>query len=224
MPRTYAPDNGPVKREDIDGGVHVIQDVEKTTLLRKEMEIVMHPERASLRILHRIVNCGQFPVELAVWPITVMDKGGREVIPHTRRDTGLTHNREISLWPYSRMSDPRVRWGDQYIVIDQDPAIEPPFKVGLSNEEGWAAYFNHGQMFVKQFPHRTGAPYPDGGCSYESYTNGAFIELESLSPLHVIQPGDCAQHLERWDLYDGVEKPGTDDDSINAALKGRVMR
>ncbi len=224
MPRTYAPDNAPVKLEPIDGGAHLIQDVEPLTMLRKEMEIVLYPGKASARILHRITNCGQFPVQLAAWPITVMATGGREVVPQTRRDTGLIHNRTLSLWPYSRMQDPRVHWGDPYIVLDQDPSTAHPFKLGLSNEEGWGAYFNHGQMFVKHFAHRTCAEYPDGGCSYETYVCGSFIEIETVSPLHTLEPGAHIDHLERWDLYDGVQRPGLDEASISAALKGRVMR
>ena len=46
-----------------------------------------------------------------------MAPGGKEVVPQGRRDTGLLPNRVVSLWPYSRLDDPRVHWGERYIFL-----------------------------------------------------------------------------------------------------------
>lgn len=224
MPRTYSPDTRPIAYTTKFDGVHLSQDVEPETGIRKEMTVTLHPDRASVRILHRLTNQGLWPVELAVWPITVLTTGGREVIPQTQRETGLLPNRTMTLWPYARMNDPRVHWGERYIILDQDPANARAFKIGTSNECGWAACFNHGQLFVKSFEHRMGAAYPDGGCSYETYVCGDFLEMESLSPLVTLKPGEHVDHLEQWSLYENVARPGTDEEEIARLLEGRVPR
>jgi len=36
--------------------------------------------------------------------------------------------------------------------------------------------------------------------SFEVYTDGGFIEIESLSPLRHLEPGHFVDHQERWEL------------------------
>lgn len=90
----------------------------------------------------------------------------------------------------------------------------------MSLNEGYAAYFNHGQLFVKKMEYYYDCEYPNYGCNFESYTNAAFIEIESLSPLMTIEAGETETLVEKWSLFDGVEKPARDDEAaIAAALK-----
>ena len=49
--RTYAPDNSPVEVRDCGDFVRTIQPVEKSTGIRKEMDIHLHPSRPSLTFL-----------------------------------------------------------------------------------------------------------------------------------------------------------------------------
>lgn len=58
--------------------------------------------------------------------------------------------------------------------------------------------------------------------SYESYTNDVFLEMESLSPLIEVKPGDNIEHIEKWELYDNVPMPADDEAEIEKALAGRI--
>ena len=223
-PRSYAPDNGPVEAIEIEGGVKLVQPTEQETGIRKEIEITLHPEEARVRVLHRMVNEGPWPVRLAVWALTVMAPGGLCAAPQTRRDTGLLPNRHVTLWPYAGMGDKRAMWGDRYILLRNDPNAEGPFKYGISNEEGWGAYFVNDQLFVKHFAHNSGSEYPDYGCSFETYTCDFMHEVESLSPLVTLEPGAKAEHLEKWELFANVAMPEFSEAAVDAALKGRVLR
>jgi len=223
-PRSYVPDNKPVDWCEIPGGIKTTQSVEEWTQIQKEMEITLSPDSTKVKILHRLINLGPWPVELSVWALSVMAPGGKEVVPQTQRDTGLLGNRVLALWPYTRMDDARVHWGDQYIILKQDRNSSAPFKFGTSNEDGWAAYFNHGHLFVKYYTHMMGAKYPDFGVSYETYTTDFMLEMESLSPLTVVEPNGKAEHLEKWELFDGVAMPSDDEESIHNALAGRVIK
>ena len=220
--RTYEPDNFPVPWEKIPDGIRTIQDVERRTGIRKEMEITLSHEGSRVNILHRLTNAGCAPIELAVWSISAMSASGKEVVPQTRRDTGLLPNRTMVLWPYTRLDDPRISLGDKYIILRQDPFAKGPLKFGTSNEQGWAAYFNHGHLFVKHYEHKEDAVYPDFGVSYETYTNDLMLEMETLSPLTILEPGSGIEHSEAWELFDDVPMPLDNEADIAEGLRGRL--
>jgi hypothetical protein len=223
-PRTYEPDNSPVLWDKIKQGIRTVQDIDPLSRIKKEMEITLSSGNTLVNVLHRLTNTGPWPVELSVWAITAMATGGKEVIPQNTRDTGLLPNRIISLWPYTRLNDPRVSWGERYITVYQDTKITHPFKLGVPNENGWAAYFNNNHLFVKYHSHNTDAEYPDFGASYETYINDFMLEMESLSPISELKPGRYAEHKELWELFDGVACPSEDENETERTLSGRVKQ
>jgi hypothetical protein len=135
----------------------------------------------------------------------MMAPGGMQILPQTDRDSGLLPNRMLSLWPQSRMNDPRVIWGDRYVILTQDVKNQDRFKIGYSNEMGWAAYVNQGHVFVKAFSFLPGAFYPDyGASSYEAFTAQYVMEMESLSPLGMLNPEETIEHKETWNLFQEI--------------------
>ena len=219
LPRSYMPDDEPVCWSRIDSGIAVTQKVEPWVQIKKEMEITLCKSCNSVKVVHKLTNKNAWPVELSVWGLSVMAPGGKEVVPHPDRDTGLLGNRVLALWPYTKMNDHRVYWGDKYIVLDQDPNMKAPFKFGIPNEYGWVAYFNHGNLFIKKYTHKLGAKYPDFGVSYETYTTDFMTEMESLSPLTKLNPDESVCHVEEWDLIKGVDKPSNDEKEIDSIIK-----
>lgn len=217
-PRTYQPDNTPVQWEQILNGIRATQDVESLTGIMKEIEVTLNPEGTRVTLLHRLKNLGTWAVKLSIWSVTALAPGGLEVVPITSRDTGLLPNRTVSLWPYTRMNDPRITWLSDYLLIRQVPSIADPLKIGVMNEQGWAAYFNNGNMFVKYYTHMIDHTYPDLGVSYETYVNDFMIEMETLSPLRTLEPGTSAEHREEWELIENVLPPPAQDPGIEKTL------
>lgn len=203
MPRTYYPDNEPVSRKILEDGVILTPPEEKWTRLQKEMEIRMNLS-GEVTVEHRITNTGPWPVPLAPWALTVMAPGGTAIIPQAKRDTGLLGNRVLVLWPYSRMNDNRVSWGEDYILVRQGPG-KTPFKLGTNNEQGWAAYYYRSHLFVKYHKHEANADYPDFGASFECYVNDHILELESIGERKTLGPEETASHQEVWNLFQNVE-------------------
>jgi hypothetical protein len=218
MPRSYEPDNDPVEWKEIPGGIHVAQRTESWARMRKEMDIALDSRGTGVVVTHRMTNEGAWPVECAIWALTVLSPGGVEIVPMSCRDTGLLSNRVMGLWPYTRMNDPRVAWLDRYVVLRQDAGQTRKFKFGINNEDGWAAYFNHGQAFVKRFEYDMEALYPDGGMNFETFTCHFMTEMESLSPLVLLENGESVEHEECWELIDGADAPACDDASIGEAM------
>lgn len=116
------------------------------------------------------------------------------------------------------MNDCRVYWGDKFITLRQNPDVEEPFKFGISNEAGWAAYFNEGQLFLKRYNHEADAPYPDYGVSYETYVTDFMMEMETLSPLTTLLPEASLSHVEKWELVDDIETPTDNEEEIENLL------
>lgn len=216
-PRSYYPDNEPVAWKETASGVVLTPPAEKWNQLQKEMEIAMD-DSGEVTVTHRITNTGAWAAELSVWALSVMAQGGTAIVPQVKRETGLLGNRIMALWPYSRMSDSRVTWGDDFILINQASGSSP-FKIGTNNENGWAAYYNGGSLFVKYYEHKDGAAYPDYGVSFEAYVNDHFLELESLGELKTLEPGGTAVHAETWNLFSHVELPIAEETRLREELK-----
>ncbi|NWG08210.1 MAG: hypothetical protein HXY35_16160 [Chloroflexi bacterium] len=206
MPRTYIPDAS-VTVTALSDGVILEAQTETGTGIRKKIEIRLAPDKPSLTLTHTLTNNGLWAVELSPWAITQFRLGGTAILPMpvgNADPAGLLHNRQFSLWPYARINDPRVNWGDDFILFKAD-AILPPFKIGYFNPHGWLAYWLDGVLFRKSFDVQIGLPHPDNNCNAEMYCNNLFVELESIAPLVKLSPGASVHHIETWDLFDKAD-------------------
>lgn len=223
MPRCYYPDNSPVGCRAVENGMEFTAAVEKENGIQKSMTITMDADKPLVNITNSIQNVGAWEIEFAVWCITMLDKGGKAVLPQVNRKTGYLPNRSFSLWDYSEMNDSRVYWGKEFITLKQDSAKANAFKLGYNNEAGWAAYFNKGQVFLKFFEPVEGGLYPDNGCCYETYTNGDMLESETLGEIEIVMPGETIIHAEQWELYEENAVPSNNEAEIREIIAKYVM-
>lgn len=215
VPRTYYPDNSPVHIDHQDDFVRLTQRVESTTGIEKQMEISLDRRAARANLRHKLINHNLWSVELAPWALSVMAQGGVAIAPLPPRGThpeDLLPNGNLVLWAYTNMSDPRWRWGKEYILLRQDKQAPSPQKIGLMPPQGWVAYANQGTLFVTTFEPQPGATYLDYGSALELFTNDAILEVETLGPLARLEPGASIEHEIQWHLYDGISEPRSDAD------------
>lgn len=216
--RTYVPDDQPPVIEEIENGVRATQPVESLTGIEKHMCVTLPDERPRAVIEHRLTNHGIWPVELAPWAITQLKPGGLGILPQPTTDTGLLPNRRLALWPYTNMRSPHIHWGDRFIFIEaglEDGAL----KIGWANTVGWLAYAVDHTLFVKEASYQEDAEYFDYGSSSECYCGPAFIELETLGPRVVLQPGESTTHREVWSLHPDVEITADEEAAAQLAAK-----
>jgi hypothetical protein len=207
MPETYAPDNEGLIVERIEQGVRLIQPME--TGITKRVEVQLTPDRAEVTLTHYLFNSSESSVRISPWAITMFRLGGTVILPQPVGNVdsaGLLHNRILALWPYTRIHDPRLVLRDDFIMIKAGPAM-PPAKIGYYNPHGWLAYWLDGILFRKTFEIHPDEEYPDGGCNAESYVNDRFVELESLGPLSMLEPGSSTSLKETWELFDTLDVP-----------------
>jgi hypothetical protein len=226
-PRSYAPDNDPVRLEAGDERtVTLRQEADSRTGLEKELVVRLDAEGAGVRLTHRIRNRNLWAVELAPWALTIMRPRGEVLIPqepYGPHPDFLLPARPLVLWHYTDLSDPRLTLGRKFIRLKVSAEAESPQKIGLLNKQGWVAYHADETLFVKRYGYAEGATYPDYNCNTEVFTAGPFVEIESLAPLARLEPGEQAEHEEHWNLYRGVTL-GTDEEEIEDALASFVGR
>ena len=218
-PRSYYPDNSPVPYTLTERGAIFSPEVQKWNGYKYEIEVEMDEAGTDVKVSMRVTNRAAWPVTLAPWGISVLSAGGTVIVPQPTRNTGVLANRHIALWSYNRMTDKRFRWLDRYMILHQDASAgDVPFKFGLNSEHGYAMFFNHGDLFIKRFEAKKDGNYPDGGMSFETYTNKLFLEVESLGELKTLSSGESAEHIERWSLKK-AELPELTDEAIDEFVK-----
>jgi hypothetical protein len=159
-PRTYTPDNVPVDHE-WDGATLTLRSFDVPNGIEREMRLTMSPTAPLVSVVHRLANRSPWPIELAVWGVSVMAPGGRGIFPlddFVSHDETLLPARPLVLWPYTDMTDPRWTWGSRYVQLRQDQSATRSQKIGMLNPKGWAAYLVGGEAFIKGTRANPGPP------------------------------------------------------------------
>ncbi len=222
IPRSYSPDNTPVRVEERNGRVNIYGNPEIQNGIQKELEI--SPAGAfSVDVIHRIKNIGRWPITLACWALSVMKTGGFAVIPVKAGGAGCLPDRRLVLWPYADFSDERLVMAKDFIFLKQDVRCKNPVKIGTMAFPCWTAYWVDGLLFVKKFAQEQGE-YPDFGCSVEVYANSDMLELETVGPLKVLEPGDTAEHRETWRVLEIPALSPSQSDVEDAIIKTEMYK
>ncbi len=220
--RSYAPDNIPVKFEQTkEGAIYVENAPVAPWQIRKAMTISLAAESSAVRIEHRLTNESNETITIAAWALTVMAPGGLEIIPqpplgqHGKGAPGreFLPTRVIVPWSFTDLSDERWKLGRRFITLRSKPGSTAT-KLGLFHDERWVGYILPGALFIKTFESVPDAKYPDFGCNFETFTQDTFLEMESLSPLQTLEPGQSVDHVENWHLFGGVTPPESLEESV----------
>lgn len=221
MPRSYVPADSPIKYDIVgDDSIRLMRPEEEATHIQKEILVTLAKDGTNVKLTHKLYNLGIWPVKMAPWALTIVNSGGVTIIPnepYISHDDYLLPARPMVLWHFTNMSDPRWTFGRKFVQLRTDESLSEPQKVGVGNKQGWAAYLRKNTLFVKRFPYIEGSEYPDLGCNCETYTEGGFMEVESLGPLELVEPGASIEYIENWYLFKGVDAGKTEDD-LEAAI------
>jgi hypothetical protein len=235
-PRTYYPDNFPVKYEINGNTMKLTADVEKTNGMQKEIRITMDPDSNHVQVVHTMTNHSTWPVKLAPWALTVMNLNGKAILPlepysphpgfpdqpgQVIDQKNYLPVGNLVLWSFTKLNDPRWVFTSKYVILKQDPTKDRPQKIGMSSRQNWMAYARNNHLFVKKVAYQPGAEYPDNGCIFEVFSCAGMLELETLGPLKILDPGANTTHTEDWYLFDGVKAEDTDE-SIDANVLPKV--
>jgi hypothetical protein len=218
---TYVLDNSPVDYE-IKGEFHlqVTHFMQKPAQIRRDISVQLAANGPKIIVEHALTNQGSSPLSFAPWALSVMAPGGFAVIPQPAlgiHPKDFLPNRSLTLWPFTDLSDDRIRFGKRFIRLQQ--ADRGPIKFGLRHTEKWAGYILGDHLFLKTVPLVEGKKYPDLGSNFETFTNQEFLELESLGPYDEISAGQTVKHTEIWAVFSDVQLPPLhDEDAFATAI------
>jgi hypothetical protein len=220
-PKTYYPDNEKVVYTVTETGCILTPPTQLVTGLKYTITISVHPEEPVVTINHVTTNTSSEEVKGASWALTAMRSGGTTIVPQTTTDTVLLPNRSIVFWPYTDINDYRLKLGNKYVVISQDPANSNPIKLGFTNTIGKVVYVNGSVACSVSYGTSYGEDneYPDFGSSCEVYECDYFTEVETLSPIRILSEGASISHTEKWKFASGVNLTSTDDASLDGLFK-----
>lgn len=202
FPRTYSIEDKPIKLEYNGDRIVITGNPDPVNNVLKKMTIEPGNSDYTLKVLHEIVNIGRWPIEFSCWALTVMRPGGLAIIPLIPRKVdkyGLLPDRIISIWPYTKLNDKRLIFGENYITIKHTSEVATPIKVGARAHPPMIAYWIEGYLFTKRIREERGI-YPDNNVNVEVYANDKIIELETLGPIRRIEPGEVNMHIEYWEV------------------------
>jgi hypothetical protein len=218
-PRCYYPDNFPVAYFWDGKTLKLSQETETTTGIKKEMEVSLSEKDDHVKMIYRLINNNLWDIELAPWAFSVMAEGTMAIIPQEPFqlwEENFSPVRPLTLWAYTKMQDPRWTWGDKYIRLKQDPKADSRQKIGVLNSAGWAAGYKNGEILIKRYDCNPEFIYPDFGCNTEIYADPDILELETLGPMAILEPGAQIEYTE--DLFYYKKKIDNTDQSIDDNL------
>jgi len=218
---SWAPDNVAVEIQITPTGVIAREPVEPLTKLEKEMEVRMAESGARMTVINRISNRGLFPLRFSAWALTMMAPGGVAVSgfpPRGKHPINLEATNPLVMWAYTNLADPRWKFTKKYLMLRQDPHNADAQKLGMFNPDTWAAYLLNGEAFVKRTKADPAKTYSDFGCSFETFTNNEFLEIETLGPMTEVQPGQTVEHIEHWALFRDVKANSLTEEDLDRVL------
>lgn len=237
---TYALDNTPcVVTRAGPATLAVSGPPQPAASVRKTVRVTMDAVRPRIVVESRIANVGAAPVTLAPWTLAALRPGGRAFVPlDVGSPEAFDEIRRVILWSYTRIDDPRYRFGDALVAVDHAIVANGPrpttiapgrtsdeSKIGVDSRAGWAAYLSGTTLLVTRASVESGAR-ADGGATLEVYSSREFIELEHLGPLRELGGGDEAVLQEDWWIFGDVTLPPSEDglDAVTEALSPWIAR
>jgi hypothetical protein len=225
-PVSYAPDDHMIEIEEESDSIDLIAPTDAAGF-RKQITISSSDDVVTLD--HTVTNDSNEERRIAAWTLTIMRGGGVAYLPlepFKSHAEELLPQRQLIMWGYTDFTDPRWKFGKKHIALSVDERYGHPQKIGAGNKQGWLGYRVGDLAFVKSFSFESSesnVEYPDMGSNCEIYTGGSFVELESLSPLKPLAPGESVTHQEKW-LLERVASWPDDEDGVHEIFERMKTR
>ena len=217
-PQTYYPDNAPVAWEKVGEVFRFTPPPQKINGIQITLTLEMDPQAPILQVGNEVENITDDKSRFAVWSVTAMEQGGTAYLRQAEDRTGYLPNRTLSLWAYTKVTDPRITLTDRFLTVRQDTSLPGAGKIGLNDRAGRALYRLGEDVFRRETaPHDPAESYPDGGVSAEIFFSTTALEVEALGPIRTLEPGGRDALYETWSLVKAPDAAlPVGDDAIDA--------
>ena len=208
---SYTPDNEPVSFELIGSKGFRLTGVPNHKSGWQKSFACTWQDNGLIQVEHRLTNLRSEPLPHVPWCLTVLAAGGTAFVPQPPYQphpselplgtkfamTDYLPNRQLVLWPFTNLTDPRISLHKKCWSLEQRPGCRA-FKIGFRHTEGWIGYLLGDLFFAKWIHHDPHASYPDRGSNAELFTNGDILEVESLASEKSVPVQGEVTHTEWW--------------------------
>jgi len=170
--------------------------LEMGILFIKEIELL--PNSSHVIINQKMVNISSREIEWSIWDVTQLPLNAWVLFPIKNKSKFIN-----GLNPLSRILPQgwEIYKKDNWIIIPINKKSKNVWKIGSDSDGGWIAYVKENFIYFKCFPYFPSRKYPDGGCSVEVFKGHSYMEMEVLSPVVKLKPGEEYNFREKWYLY-----------------------
>lgn len=201
LPQASYPDNAPVVYTILSEGVSFAAPLPKQEGIQLSFEVIMSDSASNLMVVHSAKNCSKEAQTFGLAATTLLKGCGTAVLPLNRDQESYLPNRFFAFWPETDVHDKRICYGNRFLTVRHDPGNRLPLRLGTNDAPGWSAYANERVILAKRFLYNPQAAYPDSGSSCEVRMTADFAELQSMSPLYRVEPGERIKHVENISLF-----------------------
>ena len=196
---SFYPDNEPVAWEQIPDGVILCQATDLWNNFTK-MLCIRFLTDGRIEVTHILKNSGKKEMMISLWGITTLCGGGSAEIPFTSKASTVEEyqpRRVIVLWGNASLADERLIFNQDSIEVHH-LLKKSSMKFGLCSSVGKMSAMNFGQKLTISFQPLLPEQCSDLGCNSEIFLNHDIMELETLGPKTLLEPGKSIEHREYW--------------------------
>lgn len=162
-----------------------------------------------LKITLTMTNISDDVTNYWFWGRTLVNTGGT-IFTTLKADSKFPEKWIRYIWKKNKtlhqadLNDKGVQVKNNLFVLD--PLKANNQKYATDGTDGWMAYHYKSLLFIKTFDVFPHGEYPENGFTHIFYTNHThFAEMEPVSPLATLPPGDTYSFTENWHLLEEKE-------------------
>ena len=202
-PPSYEFDGGAGVAEPIPRGIRLTTPEDPNFGAVCVREFVMDPVRPLVVIHQWFEKRRDPPVPMMFWTITQVRHADANLLPlGEKAGDGLAYR------PLGALTNVSCSVTGSWLALVNNDTVTQKAGVGSRKtlDNGWVAalYRNDRVLFVQSHVLERGGVYPDQGCQAEVFTSdrefGLYTELELLSPVTLLAPGQHLRHDVVWQL------------------------
>lgn len=222
-PPPYHFDNAQSAAELFPGGVRLrTADVGPRLGSVLVREFVLDPEKALVTVRQRFEKIQGEPIPMTLWTITQVCKADYALLPLGPENEAKRRFRPLN---DSKLAAPQFQVHDSVLSLRYDDHLAA--KVGVSpnpdDANGWVAAVFPGCLLLESRQVDVNAAHPDDNSHAELFSasleHGPYYELELLSPLKALKPGEQLADDCVWQIV-----PLTDAQAKDPEAAGTVAR
>lgn len=176
--------------------------------LHLEKSLVISEKNGRFHVDHVLMNTGKMVYSAGLWGLScVRADSGTIFFPWA--SPGKWQLCKIIYWQKWSKQKTNIK-SRQYVQTPDLFLVKPNGRVGKIGGAGYEGFIGIAQKnytFIKKYNYIYSGNYPDDNCAVEIYTCKYFYELETLSPIYLLNPGLPMTHTEEWVLSEKAADP-----------------